>query len=113
MRSMVPGSFGFTATRLRGASVPEISSVDSTLPTVAFTTGTSTIVASGAVVSGAASAVVDDDPHAASEQGSAQDDGKTKNRKPGTIPTHDDALQREQGLPRFLLPGTCTTRTWW
>jgi hypothetical protein len=29
MRSIVPGSFGFTATRLRGASVPEISSDDS------------------------------------------------------------------------------------
>jgi hypothetical protein len=65
MRSMVPGSFDFTATRLRGASVPEISSVDSTLPTAAFTTGTSTIVASDAAVSGAASAVVEDDPHAA------------------------------------------------
>ena len=28
-RSSVPGSFGLTATRLRGASVPEISSADS------------------------------------------------------------------------------------
>jgi hypothetical protein len=37
-------------------------------PTVAFTTGTSTTVASGAVVSGAASAVVDDDPHAATSR---------------------------------------------
>ena len=62
---MVPGSFDLTATRARGASVPEISSVDSTLPTAALTTGTSTMVASGAVVSGAACAVVEDDPHAA------------------------------------------------
>ena len=73
----MPGSFGFTATRLRGASVPEISSDDSMTPTEALTTGTSTIVAAGAVVSGAASAVVDDEPHAGQEQGRAQDDGRT------------------------------------
>src|SRR6186997_2602739 len=65
MRSIVPDSFGFTATRLRGASVPEISSEDSITPADAFTTDTSTIVASGAVVSGAAYAVVDEEPHAA------------------------------------------------
>ena len=45
MRSMVPGSFGFTATRLRGVSVPEISSADSIVPTEALTTETSTTVA--------------------------------------------------------------------
>ena len=64
-------------------SVPEISSADSIVPTDAFTTGTSTTVAAGAVVSGAASAVVDDEPQPASEQGRAQDDGNTNNRKPG------------------------------
>ena len=80
---MVPGSFGFTATRLRGASVPEISSADSIVPTVAFTTGTSTTVAAGAVVSGAASAVVDDEPQPATSNDERQDDGGTKNGEPG------------------------------
>src|SRR5688572_22419490 len=67
--SSVPGSLGFTATRERGVSVPEISSDDSTSPTTAFTTGTS-MTGAAAVVSGAASAVVDDSlqPAAASEE---------------------------------------------
>jgi hypothetical protein len=64
IRSIVPGSFGLTATRDRGVSVPEISSDASTSSTTAFTTGTSTIGAT-AVVSGAASAVVDGLEHAA------------------------------------------------
>ena len=59
IRSRVPGSFGFTATRLRGVSVPEISRADSIVPTEALTTETSTTVAAGAALSGAASAVVD------------------------------------------------------
>ena len=66
--SSVPGSFGFTATRLRGVSVPEISSDASIVPTDAFTTGTSITGATAAVVSGAASAVVDEEPQPASEQ---------------------------------------------
>ncbi len=73
-RSIMPGSLGFTATRLRGASVPEISSDDSTVPTVAVTIGTSTTAGATAVDSAAACAVEGDSLQPAS---SNEDDNNT------------------------------------
>ncbi len=113
MRSMVPGSFGFTATRLRGAraagnlqrrfDVADRRLHDRDVDDRGFGRGR---LRCGFRRRRRRAA-------RRHKQGRAQDDGDTDNRKPRIIPTHDYALQRERGLPRYLLPGTCTTRTWW